>query len=115
MAHPADPTPASVAVCIGKDCRRRAEFADLRDELMGIPHVETRCLDVCKGPVVVVCPESGDEIVLAMVRSGKQQRDLRRTVVTGQALSERLERHLVTGSKRRTALRRLHRSVRRHR
>ncbi len=115
MAHPADPTPAPVAVCIGKACRRRAEFADLRSELMGVPHVETRCLDVCKGPVVVVGLDSGDELVLAMVRSRKQRRDLRRTIVSGRAVSARLERHSVTGSKRRTALRRLHRSVRRHR
>ena len=76
MAHPADPTPAPVVVCIGKACRRRAEFADLRSELMGVPHVETRCLDVCKGPVVVVGLDSGDELVLAMVRSRKQRRDL---------------------------------------
>ncbi len=115
MAHAADHPTATVAVCIGKDCRRRAEFDDLRSELMGVPHVETKCLDVCKGPVVVVCPASGDEVVLAMIRSAKQQRDLRRTVVGGRALSARLERRVVTGTKRRTALRRLHHSIRRHR
>ena len=83
-------------------------------ELMDLPHIETRCLDVCKGPVVVIHPDSDDAMVLAMIRSRKQRRDLRRTIVNGGAPSERLARRTVTGSKRRTALRRLHRSVRRH-
>ena len=114
MAHAVDHAMATVAVCIGKDCRRRAEFDDLRGELMDLPHIETRCLDVCKGPVVVIHPDADDAIVLAMLRSRKQRRDLRRTIVNGGALSGRLARRTVTGSKRRTALRRLHRSVRRH-
>jgi len=114
MAHAVDHPMATVAVCIGKDCRRRAEFDDLHAELMDLPHVETRCLDVCKGPVVVVHPDADDAIVLAMLRSRKQRRDLRRTIVNGGAPSGRLARRTVTGSKRRTALRRLHRSVRRH-
>ena len=91
MAH--DLTKASVALCIGKDCRRRAEFDDLHSLLTG---------------------HSDDEIVLAMIRSRKERRDLRRSIVSGRALSERLERRTVTGSKRRTALRRLHRSLRRY-
>lgn len=111
MAH--DFTTASVALCVGKDCRRRAEFDDLHSLLTGLPHIETKCLDVCKGPVVVVS-HSDDEIVLAMIRSRKERRDLRRSIVSGRALSERLERRTVTGSKRRTALRRLHRSLRRY-
>jgi len=114
MAHAAHLTTTSVALCIGKDCRRRAEFDDLRAELMDLPHIETRCVDVCRGPVVVIHPDAEDAIVLAMLRSGKQRRDLRRTIVNGGAPSERLARRTVTGSKRRTALRRLHRSVRRH-
>ena len=88
--------------------------APIGADAAGRSAASTRCLDVCKGPVVVVCPDSGDEIVLAMVRSPKQRRDLRRTIVNGGALSGRLARRTVTGSKRRTALRRLHRSVRRH-
>ena len=112
MAH--DLTTASVALCVGKDCRRRVEFDDLHSLLTGVPHIETKCLDVCKGPVVVVCPHSDDEIVLAMIRSRKERRDLRRTIVGGRALSDRLERRTVHGSKRRTALRRLHRSLRRY-
>lgn len=114
MTHSARPSAASVALCVGKDCRRRAEFDDLHALLTGVPHIETRCLDVCKGPVVVVCPETDDEIVLAMIRSRKERRDLRRSIVSGRPLSERLERRRVTGSKRRTALRRLQRSVRRY-
>ena len=83
MAH--DLTKASVALCIGKDCRRRAEFDDLHSLLTGLPHIETKCLDVCKGPVVVVSPHSDDEIVLAMIRSRKERRDLRRSIVSGRA------------------------------
>ncbi len=115
MPHVADPPAASVALCIGKDCRKRAEFDELHAMLTGLPHIETRCLDVCNGPVVVVCPESTEEIVLARVRSRKQRRDLRRVILRGDALTERLGRRAVTGSKRRAALRRLHRSARRYR
>ncbi len=115
MAHTAEPTGAPIALCVGKACRKRSEFHELHAMLTGVPHLETRCLDVCKGPVVVVFADSDDEIVLGRVRSPKQRRDLARVIVDGHRLSERLERRNVTGTKRRTALRRLHRSVRRYR
>lgn len=104
----------AVALCTGKDCRRRAEFEDLHDLLTGIPHVETRCLGLCNGPVVVVDPRAHHAIVLAKVRSPKQRRDLRRMIERGDRPTKRLAPRVVSGSKRRKALHRLSISLRRY-
>ena len=98
---------AAPAVCTGKDCRRSAGFEELQASLSGVAYVETKCLDVCKGPVVVVDPASPDAVVLAKVRSPKQRRALLLLVARGGDPPDRLARRAVTGSTRRRALRRL--------
>lgn len=93
-----------MALCGGKDCRRRDEFGDLRDALRAVAAVATvRCLDVCDGPVVVVGPRSPEPAVFEKLRSPKERRDLT-AHVTGAAPTDRLERRRVTGKARRTAL-----------
>ncbi len=104
----------AVALCTGKDCRGSAGFEALHAALSGVSCVGTRCLDLCKGPVVVIDPRSNDALVLAKVRSPKQRRELRRMIASGGSPRDRLARRVVTGSRRRTALRRLTISLRRH-
>ena len=76
--------------------------------------VETRCLDICDGPVVILDPLSDDAVVLSKLRSPKDVRDVRRVLGGGgKSLTKRLEKRQVLGSKRRSALRRASRTFRR--
>ena len=102
----------TVAVCTGKDCRKRSEYRELRAVLDdgaggGADVVETSCLDVCKGPVVIVEPMSVHPVVLAKVRSKKAHTHLRRLVDGRGGLTSTLEELAVSKSDRRTALKRL--------
>ena len=107
-------TTTIVGLCTGKHCRKREEFAALREAVIGWTSViELPCLDICKGPVVLIEPSSEHAVVLARVRSGKELRDLGLVVAGRQPLSERLQRRRVVGAKRRSALRRASKALRR--
>ncbi len=101
-------------MCTGKSCRRRPESAALRDALAGHGEVvETSCLSICKGPVVVVDPLGDVPLVLANVRSAKAIRDVRRMVADGRPPSRRLRERAASGSKRTKSVQRAIRAVRR--
>ena len=100
----------SVAVCTGKDCRRRGEHGAVVTSLAEVADVvPVRCLGICAGPVVVVRPDDGP-VVLSKVRTSKQRRQLVRTVAHDRALKPTLAAREVTGMKRLKALRRLART-----
>jgi (2Fe-2S) ferredoxin len=104
-----------VAICTGKSCRKRTESGGLRDAVAGVAEVvDTSCLSICKGPVVVVDARGDVPLVLARVRSPKAIRDVRR-VVDGGEPSRRLRERSVTGGKRAKAIQRAARSLRRRR
>jgi hypothetical protein len=110
---PKHPTPTVVGLCAGKDCRRSREFEDLKASLTRCTVVETRCLDICDGPVLILDPTSDDAVVLSKLRSSKDVRDLQYVVHRDAKLSSRLKKRRVLGSKRRSALRRASRTFRR--
>ncbi len=98
-----------MAVCGSKDCRTRDGYADLLRELTASGQcqlVDSRCLDICSGPVVVVDVGAERARVFRKVRRPKQRRDLVRLVV-GRPMSDRLRRLQVTGSTARRARRRI--------
>jgi hypothetical protein len=105
--------PIVVGLCAGKDCRRSREFEDLKATLTGCTIVETRCLDICHGPVVIVEPLSEDPVVLSKLRAPKDARALQRVIDGDAELSGHLKKRRVLGSKRRSALRRASRAFRR--
>ena len=107
------PTPAVIGMCAGKDCRRSREFESLKSSLARCTVVETRCLDICDGPVVILDPASDDAVILSKLRSSKDVRDLQDVVQRGARLTSRLKKRRVLGSKRRSALRRAARTFRR--
>lgn len=103
-----------VGLCAGKDCRRSHEFSEMKTALQSHCQViETRCLDICDGPVVILDPLSDDAVVLSKLRSPKDVRDVERLVSGDIKRSARLNKRRVLGSKRRSALRRAARSFRR--
>jgi hypothetical protein len=110
---PARSTLAVVGLCAGKDCRRSREFGDLRSTLTRCTIVETRCLDICHGPVVIVGPQTADPVVLSKLRTAKEIRDVQRLIDGAGTLSGRLKKRRVLGGKRRAALRRAARTFRR--
>lgn len=54
--------------------------------------------------MVILHPDSAEPTVLKSLRKGKHRRDLLAVLLEGRAISERLLRRVVTGSKRRSAL-----------
>jgi len=100
----------TVAVCGAKDCRGRAGHADLLAQLTSgdVPCrvVETRCLDVCSGPVVVVGVGERKPRVFRKLRGRKQRRDLT-AVVAGASMTDRLRAIRVTGASARRAVSRI--------
>ncbi|MET0908970.1 MAG: hypothetical protein ABWZ99_05825 [Ilumatobacteraceae bacterium] len=106
-------TTTIVGLCAGKDCRRSREFGEMQGALARCTVVETKCLDICDGPVVILDPLSDDAIVLSKLRSSKDVRDVQRLANGEAKLSARLEKRRVLGSKRRSALRRAARTLRR--
>jgi len=110
---PTRSTTAVVGVCAGKDCRRSREFDDLKATLTGCTIVETRCLDICHGPVVIIEPWSDEAVVLSRLRAASDVRDLHHVIADRAKLTSRLKKRRVLGSKRRAALRRAARTFRR--
>ena len=98
-----------VALCVGKDCRRHDDFRSLRTALdeSSSDHESVKCLDCCRSPVVVLDPDSSEPTVIERVRSGRHRRALVAVVRDGAPLDDSLSKRVVTGKRRRTALRRL--------
>lgn len=100
-------------MCAGKDCRKRCEFAKIRAELdAACDVVEFRCVGICNGPVVVTGADSDEPKVYSKLRSKSQRRQLLEVVVEGRKPSKALRERSVSGSKRRTTLRKLERVLR---
>jgi hypothetical protein len=106
-------TPPIVGLCAGKDCRRSREFEGIKRAVSRGEVVETRCLDICDGPVVILDPMSDDAVVLSKLRSSKDARDVELLLGRAAKLTKRLQKRRVLGSKRRSALRRASRAFRR--
>ena len=97
-----------VAMCAGKDCRKRCEFAKIRVELdAACDVVEFRCVGICSGPVVVIGADSDKPQVYSKLRSKSQRRHSLTAAVEGRKPSKALRERAVTGPKRRTTLRKL--------
>ncbi|HUF98797.1 MAG TPA: hypothetical protein VMM60_11775 [Ilumatobacter sp.] len=89
-----------VALCSGKDCRQRCEYAPLRRELKAVAAVQpVKCLDICDSPVVVISPHEKDAVVLDKIRTATQRTDLVK-VIGGGKLSKALAKQIVTGRRR---------------
>ncbi|MEL6431425.1 MAG: hypothetical protein AAFU73_23235 [Planctomycetota bacterium] len=102
-----------VGLCVGKDCRKHGDFGPLRAELRASCDVlDLPCLDLCKGPVVVVDPRSDKACPYARLRKPKLQRDAAERAAGG-AESDRLKKARVRGRKREKMLKRLRRALKR--
>ena len=78
-----------VAVCAGKDCRKRCEFEKLREALdQRCDVVELRCVGLCNGPVVVLEPAGPEPAVYSKLRS-KRHRKLVFAAASGDATALR--------------------------
>lgn len=98
-------TPAQVAICGGKDCRKRSECVQLQASLRAACEVRVvSCLGICKGPVAVVQTPAAAPIVLRKLRKPKLLRDLLKLLLHGDPMSKRLRGRRVRGRKRRTAI-----------
>ncbi len=110
MASPDHDRAVSVALCGSKDCRTRAEHAALAEALTTGPVpcrlIDSRCLDVCSGPVVVVGFGTDRPRVFRKVRSGKQRRDVS-ALAAGGPMTDRLRAIRVTGKRARKAIARV--------
>lgn len=94
-----------VAVCSGKDCRKRDEYRALRAALATVADVEpTRCLELCDSPVVVVAPRTDAAMVFDKIRDTDQRAALVRLVRYGGTPAKVLAKREVTGRDRRKAL-----------
>ncbi len=101
-----------VALCAGKDCRKRAEFPKMRAALAAqCDVVELSCVGICKGPVVVARPAGAAPIVLSKLRSKRHRRELLRMLVDGRQPGPELADRTVRGSKRTTTVRRMRRTL----
>jgi predicted metal-binding protein len=97
----------TVALCSGKDCRQRCEYAALRHDLKTVAHVKpVKCLDICDSPVVVISPRDKDSLVFDKIRTESQRQDLMKAI-GGSKLSKALAKHLVTGRRRTKVLHKL--------
>ncbi|WP_040491971.1 (2Fe-2S) ferredoxin domain-containing protein [Ilumatobacter nonamiensis] len=104
--------PPTVALCAGKDCRKRCEAAKIRDSLAdGFRVVELKCVGICSGPVAIVDPGSDRPIVYSKLRSKRDRKLLVRAVAGEQGARQELATRSVTKKKaRRTVSRRLERT-----
>ncbi len=101
---------SQVGLCIGKDCRKEDGYRLVDRELRTFCDVvAVACLDVCDGPVVVLDVRGDAPVVIERVRSRALVNALIDHVNTGAALTPRLRKRTLTGSKRAKARRRLNR------
>jgi hypothetical protein len=102
---------ADIGLCTGKDCRKANGFRTTERELRRCGEVrELACLDVCDGPVVVLGVRSDSPVVIERVGNRALALELVDHVTSGTALSARLRKRVLTGSKRAKARRRLSRA-----
>lgn len=96
-----------VALCGSKDCRTRSGHAELVEQLVAGDRpcqlIESRCLDICSGPVLVAGYGEERPQVFRKVRTAKQRRDLLR-FLGGAPMTDRLRALRVTGKKARRAI-----------
>lgn len=100
-------TSSMIAICGSKDCRARPEYDELTTALVDadVPRqvIDSRCLDICTGPVLVVGRIDKRPLVFRKVRRRKQRRDLV-ALVAGGPITDRLRSLRVTGSTARRAI-----------
>jgi len=99
--------PACVAVCSGKDCRKREEYRDLRRAIAEVADVQpVRCVDLCDSPVAIVRRDTDQPLVFDKLRTPKQHRDLVALISGGSHArpTKRLAARQVTGKARRKVL-----------
>jgi hypothetical protein len=101
-----------VAMCAGKDCRKRDEFAKVHHELSErCDIVDLRCVGICSGPVVVVRPTSDQPLVFSKLRKKQQRRELVAVAVSNGKPSAVLRSRSVSGSKRQATLKQVRRRL----
>lgn len=92
MARPALSAVAEqpvVALCAGKDCRKRCEFAKMRDVLEAQCEVlEVKCVGLCNGPVIAIDADANKPLVYSKLRT-KRQRKLVLAAVAGDSSARR--------------------------
>lgn len=105
-------TTATVALCVGKDCRKRNEHRLLRRDLRrnGTDIVDVACIGVCAGPIVALDPYSATPTVLQKLRSKRARRDIVATSTTGR-LSKELKERRISGKRYARAIQRLRRRL----
>lgn len=65
----------TVAICAGKDCRKRSGYVKMRKVLDQHGQVsDLKCVGLCKGPVVVASPDSENPVVYTRLRSKRDRR-----------------------------------------
>ena len=102
---------SDVGLCTGKDCRKADGFRTLERELRAVADVRSLpCLDVCDGPVVVLDVRSDAPVVIERVRNRALALELVAHINDGDALTSRLRKRVLTGSKRAKARRRITRA-----
>jgi len=100
-----------VAMCAGKDCRSRCEFATMRRALDNDCHiVDVKCVGICAGPVVVARTHDRP-LVFAKLRTKKERRALLRFIIDDTRPSSALSKREVGGSKRKATLRRVEQTL----
>ncbi len=83
-----------VALCVGKDCAKRCEFAKMRTTLETECDVlDLKCVGLCDGPVVVIDPGARRPAVYSKLRSKRQRR-----LVLAAVMGERRARRDLAGN-----------------
>ncbi|BAN04455.1 hypothetical protein [Ilumatobacter coccineus] len=101
-----------VALCAGKDCKKRCEFAKMHDALSErCDVVELKCVGICSGSVVVANVDSDDPRVFAKLKSKRDRQELLRIVVDGKKPSSQFVKREVTNGKKKSTLRKVRRAV----
>ncbi len=101
-----------IGLCTGKDCRHANGFRSVQRELARACTVlELPCLSVCDGVVVVIEPRSSEPVVLERVGNRALALEVIDHVIDGDALSGRLRKRRLSGSKRAKARRRVERAL----
>lgn len=101
-----------IGFCTGKDCRRADGYRTVERELRRhATLVELPCLDVCRGPVVVLEPRSPEPVVLERVSKRALALEVVDHLLHGAPLSGRLRKRRQRGSSRSKARRRIARAL----
>ena len=100
-----------IGLCTGKDCRKADGFRTVERELRRACVVRPlSCLDVCGGPMVVVEPRGDSPMVIERVRNRALVLELVDHLSTGEVMSPRLRKRVLSGTRRSKARRRIARA-----